>query len=168
LTGFTPYLWQVPEGAPQRPVFADQRPTLLIAAASRRVAGVVRGTLDTPRMFAVTHASSGSEAMAIARREHPLVIILDTLLPDMHGYTVCQHLRAEPELQHAGIIITSEDNTHAARFGARANEADLYLARPFDAVGLLRTVDELLSLLAAKGEDSPQGATCRPRWQVAG
>jgi DNA-binding response OmpR family regulator len=96
------------------------------------------------------------------------VIILDTLLPDMHGYTACQLLRAEPELRNSGIIMTSGDDTHAARFGAQVNGADLSLAKPFDAVALLRTVDELLSHLAARAEDARRDPNCRSRWQVAG
>ena len=92
----------------------------------------------------VTVAASGAEGVDLAKTGEFDVIVLDLMLPDMHGYDVCQRLRLEGD--HTPILMltamdTLEDKIKGLRVGA-----DDYLAKPFD-------FDELLA--AHRGAGPP-------------
>jgi DNA-binding response OmpR family regulator len=88
----------------------------------------------------VTVAATGAEGLDMAKAGEFDVIVLDLMLPDMHGYDVCQRLRMEgnrtPILMLTAMD-TLEDKIKGIKIGA-----DDYLAKPFD-------FDELLVRLEA-------------------
>src|SRR3979411_1417996 len=49
-------------------------------------------------------AGDGAQALALARSEHPDVIITDILMPTMDGYEFVRQLRAQPMLANAVVI----------------------------------------------------------------
>jgi DNA-binding response OmpR family regulator len=90
----------------------------------------------------VTIAPSGNEAIGLAKTGEFDVIVLDLMLPDMHGYEVCQKLRLEGD--HTPILMltamdTLEDKIKGLRLGA-----DDYLAKPFDFDELLARIEALV------------------------
>ena len=90
----------------------------------------------------VTVAASGSEGVDLAKTGEFDVIVLDLMLPDMHGYDVCQRLRLEGD--HTPILMltamdTLEDKIKGLRVGA-----DDYLAKPFDFDELLARIEALV------------------------
>ena len=69
----------------------------------------------------VTVASTGTEGVDLAKTGEFDVIVLDLMLPDMHGYDVCQRLRLEGD--HTPILMltamdTLEDKIKGLRVGA--------------------------------------------------
>lgn len=60
--------------------------------------------------FEVITALTGSEGMDITKKEHPDIIFLDQILPDMNGNEVLQQLKADPETKHIPIAILSNFN----------------------------------------------------------
>src|SRR5690606_9400012 len=50
--------------------------------------------------FKVLVASTGADALALAREYRPSAISLDVFLPDMLGWTVLSHLKQDPDLRH--------------------------------------------------------------------
>jgi DNA-binding response OmpR family regulator len=84
--------------------------------------------------YAVTHGT-GTEALALARRLHPAVILLDIIMPDIDGAELCRGLRADPETASIPVVALSASST--LRWRAHELPAHDYLAKPFD-------VDELL------------------------
>ena len=88
----------------------------------------------------VAVAPSGREGIDLAKTGDFDVIVLDLMLPDMHGYDVCQRLRLEGN--HTPILMltamdAAEDKIKGLKIGA-----DDYLTKPFD-------FDELLARLEA-------------------
>jgi DNA-binding response OmpR family regulator len=84
----------------------------------------------------VTVAPSGGQGVELAKTGEFDVIILDLMLPDMHGYDVCQRIRLEGD--HTPILmLTAMDATEDKIKGLKAG-ADDYLTKPFD-------FDELLA-----------------------
>lgn len=89
----------------------------------------------------VTVAPSGAEGLDLAKTGEFDVIVLDLMLPDMHGYDVCQRLRQEGD--HTPILMltamdTPEDKVKGLKLGA-----DDYLAKPFDFDELLARIEAL-------------------------
>jgi DNA-binding response OmpR family regulator len=57
--------------------------------------------------FDVLRADTGVEALRKARTEAPDVIVLDLMLPDLNGLTVCQILHDQPKTRHVPIVVFS-------------------------------------------------------------
>ena len=89
--------------------------------------------------FEVEGASDGAEALGVAARFRPDVVILDVMMPGIDGYEVCRQLRGDPEL---GIIMVTAKDETTDRIAGLDLGADDYLVKPFD-------FDELLSRIRA-------------------
>jgi len=77
-------------------------------------------------------AFNGLQALYLARATQPDVILLDVMLPDLDGLSVCQILRAQPSTRDIPVFILSAlDETWAARRGSRAKFAK-YFRKPVD------------------------------------
>ena len=80
--------------------------------------------------FEVLTALSGREAIQIAQKEKPDLIIIDVMMPEMDGIETCQELRAIDELKDTLITFLSaraEDYSQVAGFDAGADD---YIAKP--------------------------------------
>lgn len=82
--------------------------------------------------FQVLTAADGFEALTIARREHPLVAIMDVLMPRMGGDDVCSAMRADPTLRSTFVVLISALPARQAERIAREADADLFLRKPVD------------------------------------
>ena len=57
--------------------------------------------------FSVITASTGKDGLAKAKLEHPHLILLDIMLPDMGGFEILEHLKSDPDTQDIPVIILS-------------------------------------------------------------
>jgi DNA-binding response OmpR family regulator len=82
--------------------------------------------------FDVYAAASGVEALHQARRLLPDVILLDLMLPDIDGVSVCEILRAQPSTAEVPVIVVSALNGMVTR--GRSSEAGVqgYFQKPVD------------------------------------
>jgi CheY-like chemotaxis protein/signal transduction histidine kinase/HAMP domain-containing protein len=79
--------------------------------------------------FKVLMASSGSEALTLAREFQPTAVSLDVFLPDMLGWTVLNHLKQNPATRHIPVqmLTLDDDRRHGLSRGAFA-----FLTKPTD------------------------------------
>jgi two-component system KDP operon response regulator KdpE len=102
----------------------------------------MRRTLDIglrARGYEVDLAATGEEALSVAARTHPDVVILDLGLPGLDGIQVAQALRGWTEIP---IIVLSARGSEAVKVAALDAGADDYVTKPFG-------MDELLARLRA-------------------
>ena len=57
--------------------------------------------------FDISTATNGVEALNMARRELPDVVLLDLMLPDLDGFSICEILRSQPSTSKIPIIVVS-------------------------------------------------------------
>ena len=89
-------------------------------------------------------AEDGNQALALARRMQPDLILMDVLMPGRSGLDVCAKLKADPVTSGIKIIlITALDDNDSRMAGLEAG-ADDFLSRPVDEVALLARVRSLL------------------------
>jgi DNA-binding response OmpR family regulator len=89
--------------------------------------------------YRVITAYRGADALRLAYREQPDLIILDIMMPHMDGWEVCQRLR---EMTDTPIIFLTARDGLQDRLRGFAAGADDYIAKPFN-------IDELLLRIAA-------------------
>ena len=110
--------------------------------------------------YDVDIALNGQDGLAKALTFHPHCLILDVLLPDINGYTVCRHVRQRlgQRLPHI-ILISSKDAPLDQHYGLRQG-ADRYLPKPFTEETLLQAVWE--GVPAAVRQAVPPALPCTP------
>jgi DNA-binding response OmpR family regulator len=87
--------------------------------------------------YAVTTATAGEAGILAARRESPDLIILDLMLPGMHGFEVCRVLRKETSVPI--ILLTARDEEVDKIVGLELG-ADDYITKPFSMKELVARV----------------------------
>lgn len=101
--------------------------------------------------FRVISASDGSEALTVARRDKPDLIILDLMLPDINGWDVCRTLRRETGTPI--IMLTARSDESDQIVGLELG-ADDYITKPFSPRTLVARVRAVLR--RAQGRLKPQ------------
>ena len=90
--------------------------------------------------FEVQEASSGEEAVELARTFRPDCVVLDVNLPGISGFDVCRILRADSANQHTTIVMLTADAEPAEKVEAFSLEADDYMIKPFSPRDLVSRV----------------------------
>jgi DNA-binding response OmpR family regulator len=115
---------------------------ILVVDDEERVALSIERSLQ--HQFQVRVAYNGTDALKIARRISPDLIILDMMMPGMDGLQVCRELRSDPLLQKVPILfLTAKGRVEDKIEGFEAG-ADDYMTKPFDVRELLLRVKAIL------------------------
>jgi DNA-binding response OmpR family regulator len=91
-------------------------------------------------------ANNGEEALDLARRRHPDVILLDVMMPKMNGFEVCEAIRQDASIADTHIVLlTAKGQEYDRRRGEEVG-ADHYVTKPFNPDELLVLVRGALGL----------------------
>lgn len=111
--------YQLPGGVRPRVLIVDDEPFHL-----RVLAGVLRSDHD------VLVAHDGPQALDVARRERPDLILLDVVMPGMDGLEVCRRIQSDPLICHIPVVfVTSNDSAAEETAGLDAGAVD-FIAKP--------------------------------------
>ncbi len=96
-----------------------------------------------PHGYASVRAYTGRQALELARRVHPDVVIVDSGMPDITGIEICQRFREDLEFPRSTpiIVTTSGPASRAQRLEALRAGAWEFLTQPIDAESLLLKLD---------------------------
>jgi two-component system, cell cycle response regulator DivK len=95
--------------------------------------------------YSVLEASNGQEAVDIAERERPDLILMDLDLPILDGIAATQRIRQQAELETVPIVAVTAypmSYTHVKAFAKGCNE---YMPKPIDMTELANLVNRYLS-----------------------
>lgn len=95
--------------------------------------------------FQVFEAHDGSEAVEIALREIPDLIVLDIKMPRMTGYEACRQIRRQPQFADTPIILLSAKGQKTEIEEGWEAGATEYMLKPYAPATLIGRVRELLS-----------------------
>ena len=105
----------------------------------------------TAEGYKVSTAQNGIEALKVAKKHKPHLIILDVMMPEMDGMETCIQMRKDPELANTLITFLTargEDYSQMAGFDAGADD---YITKPIKPKVLLSKVKALLRRLGEDG-----------------
>jgi DNA-binding response OmpR family regulator len=124
-----------PDDSVRRILIVDDQPEL------RELVGITLGG----EAFRICYAASGAEALEVARRECPHLVILDVNLSNgMDGYEVCRMIKQDPLISCARVIMLTSLGSEQDKERGFLNGADDYFVKPFSPLELLRKIDEVL------------------------
>jgi DNA-binding response OmpR family regulator len=136
----------VPSAPPVRVPAVEETQTILAVDDDENILKMVELILQQKR-YRVLTARTGREALARVREAVPDLVILDGMLPEVHGFEICRQLKTSERFRHIPVIMVSAVHT-GWRFAADVKErygADDYLEKPFEGAELLRRVEALLN-----------------------
>ena len=106
--------------------------------------------LLTNEKFQVCTANCGNACIEQAKKEHPDLILLDVMMPDISGFDTAVILKKDPETQDIPIIFLTALNTPADLVHGFQVGANDFLTKPFNKEELVMRVVQQISLVAAK------------------
>ena len=107
-----------------------EQKTVMIADDERSMRLLIRASLGSAT-YRFLEASSGPEALDLARRERPDLLLLDVGLPGLDGYAICRALKAERETAELKVIMITARARDTDRDEALSAGADGYVVKPF-------------------------------------
>ena len=118
-----------------------QKASLLVAEDEESLREALKLNLELEG-YEVTTADTGPKVVKMVKNEYFDLIILDIMLPEMDGITVCETIR----MQHndVPILFLSARNSSADRVAGLKKGGDDYLTKPFNLEELLLRVDKLV------------------------
>jgi DNA-binding NtrC family response regulator len=124
---------------------ADDADRILLVDDDATNLDVLRHTLDG-RGYRLFVTRSGESAIDVARKVHPLLILLDVVMPGIDGYETCQRLKDDPETREAAVIfLSSLDETKDKVRGLEVGAVD-FVSKPFQSDEVVARVSTHVTL----------------------
>ena len=119
---------------------SSKKASVMIVDDDIRMLRMMRRTLELEG-FSVLVASSGEASLRIFEKETPDLVLLDIMMPDMDGYTVCQRIREFSQIPIIMVTAKGEDNEKVEGLDIGADD---YVTKPFSASELTARVRAML------------------------
>ena len=99
--------------------------------------------------FGFTTAANSTDALNKAWEQPPDLILLDLLLPDLDGLSVCEIFARHPATQHIPVIMITAVDSDVTRFSAEVAGARHFFTKPVDFEKLKHSIRTLLGLTSS-------------------
>ena len=113
---------------------------ILLVEDDLKLAEIARVYLEQAG-FRVIHTESGVRALELAKTEHPVLVVLDLMLPDLSGEAVCRELTDSSDIP---VIMLTSKSSEEERLAGFALGADDYIVKPFSPRELVCRVQAVL------------------------
>jgi DNA-binding response OmpR family regulator len=97
------------------------------------------------RGYKVTTANDGHQALELAKKEKPDIVLLDVMMPGKSGWEVARALKQDPTTQAMKIVMVSAIGEKTNEITAPIYGADAHVDKPFEFETLERVIANLLS-----------------------
>lgn len=119
----------------------ERKASLLVVEDEESLRDALKLNLELEN-YEVTTADNGPSVIKLVKNEHFDLIILDIMLPDMDGITVCETIRTQHN--DVPIMFLSARNTGTDRVEGLKKGGDDYMTKPFNLEELLLRIDKLI------------------------
>jgi len=94
--------------------------------------------------YQMLSAVNGREALEIASRENPGLIVMDIMMPEVDGLAALRELKKAEETKTIPVIVITANSHHLARKESETCGAALFLTKPFSPTQLLNEIRRLV------------------------
>jgi twitching motility two-component system response regulator PilH len=77
------------------------------------------------------YAADGAQAISACREAHPMLVLLDVVMPEMDGFKVCRTLKNDPATSMIPIVLVTTKAGASDRFWGKKQGADDHVAKPY-------------------------------------
>lgn len=113
----------------------------------------------TAEYFEVITAMNGADAIEIAERTQPDIVLLDVMMPGMDGFEVCRRLKANQLTLHIPVVMVTALDQPSDRVNGLDAGADDFLTKPVDDTALFARVKSLVRLKVLTDELRSRAST---------
>jgi two-component system alkaline phosphatase synthesis response regulator PhoP len=117
---------------------------ILIAEDERDIRDLVAFTLRFAG-YEVFAASNGEEAVEMAPKVNPDLILMDVRMPRMTGYEACKAMKADPDLKDIPVVFLSAKGQENEKQQGMEAGAEEYLLKPFAPDQLTQAIKTILA-----------------------
>ena len=94
--------------------------------------------------YRVSVTRNGQEALAYLKEHKPTIIISDIMMPEMNGFELCQHIKADDNLKHIPVIFLTSLSDPTDILKALEAKADNFITKPYDEQFLFSRIEYIL------------------------
>ena len=94
--------------------------------------------------YEIFKATNGEEALEMAKKVKPDLMLLDVRMPKMTGFEVCKAIKEDPETRGIYVIILSAFDLDEDKRQGTESGANDYFVKPFSPIALLDKVSDIL------------------------
>lgn len=120
---------------PKKILIVDDSPTTRV---------VHRHLISSKTSYEVVCATDGRQALELAVKEAPDLILMDVMMPDVDGLEVCRRLRKNAVTQALPVVLLTFKTGEDSAADGRESGANEYLTKPVDEAILLDTLKRYL------------------------
>lgn len=121
----------------------ESKYTLLVVDDNRELAEFL-SEIFSAKYYRVLTAENGEEALKIAIKSNPDIIISDIMMPVMDGITLCSKLKNDLLTSHIPVILLTAKQGHQNIISGYESGADMYVEKPFNTQALELIVQNML------------------------
>ncbi len=136
----------------------DEQTVILYADDELTARHMVRTALEK-HGYCVIQAKNGQEAVTMATRKQPHLILLDCRMPDLDGLSVVDALHAKEDTRDIPIVIVSAMRDSAHVEGALARGVASYVGKPYETQKLVK---EVRRVLRSRSKPGPSASAENP------
>jgi CheY-like chemotaxis protein len=121
-----------------------KKASILIVDDEQTIRLLVRRFLSDK--FAILEASDGEEAVGMARKHKPALILMDIMMPNVDGYRACSTIKTDQSTKRIPVVMLTGIGHELNKKLAKELGADGYMTKPFTSKELLDTISKFLEI----------------------
>ena len=94
--------------------------------------------------FDVHVAHDGEQGLNLIKEKKPDIVVLDLMLPKLHGFEVCKRIRQDSDITKTKIVMVTAKNEERDEARGMNLGADDYIMKPFEPIELMHVVNQVL------------------------
>ena len=123
----------------------SERPLILIADDDPELRQMMRMHIEMTDCE-VLEANDGADALDLILTEHPDLVILDVMMPELTGWEVLRYVRSKKDLSDIGVLMLTGIGPSLNELSSPIYGADDYIDKPFKLDELLSKTQKILEL----------------------
>ncbi len=95
--------------------------------------------------FTAEFAGNGKEALEVARKSKPILILLDVVMPDRDGFATCRALKKDSETANIPVILVTSKGQASDKVWGKRQGASGYVTKPYSESELVAEIQKLVA-----------------------
>ncbi len=100
--------------------------------------------LLTSKGYDVLGVPNGQAALDAIEEEHPDLVLLDIMLPEIDGFEVCRRIKSNQQTRHIPVIMLTAKKSREDMARGEKVGADWYITKPFKSAMVIETIQRFL------------------------